>query len=105
MKQLTPEDFLNNELKGAHQFYDETGIILITGIEHSEICRIIEDFTKHFIENAISDDSLDEHGESKEEIFFENWMIENKYEYHNIPIEELLQQYEKEVKQQLINKL
>ncbi len=31
--------------------------------------------------------------ESKERIFFENWMTENDYEYDNIPIEELLQAY------------
>ena len=33
--------------------------------------------------------------ESKERIFFENWMTENEYEYDNIPIEELLEAYHK----------
>ena len=31
--------------------------------------------------------------ESKERVFFENWMTEHDYDYDNIPIEELMQAY------------
>ena len=41
---MEAEQFLNNDLKGTHQVYDETGVILISGIEHSEVCRIMEEY-------------------------------------------------------------
>ena len=44
---MTAEQFLNNDLKGTHQVYDETGVTLITGIEHSEMCRIMDEYTDH----------------------------------------------------------
>lgn len=43
---MTAEEFLNDDLKGTHQTHDETGVILINGIEHSEVCRIMEDFAR-----------------------------------------------------------
>lgn len=41
---MEAEQFLDNDLKGTHQVYDETGVTLITGIEHSEICRIMDEY-------------------------------------------------------------
>lgn len=43
--------------------------------------------------------------ESKERIFFENWMTENEYEYDNIPIEELLQAYADEKVTKILRKI
>ena len=43
---MTAEDFLNDELNGCYQTHTEDGIILITGIEHSEICEIMEKYAK-----------------------------------------------------------
>lgn len=44
---MEAEQFLDNDLKGTHQVYDETGVTLITGIEHSEICRIMDEYHEH----------------------------------------------------------
>lgn len=39
---MTAEKFLNDELKGCYQTYTEDGITLITNIEHSEMCEIMD---------------------------------------------------------------
>ena len=44
---MEAEQFLDNDLKGTYQVYDETGVTLITGIEHSEICRIMDEYADH----------------------------------------------------------
>lgn len=44
---MTSEQFLDNELKGTHQIYDESGVTLLTGIEHSEICRIMDEYSEY----------------------------------------------------------
>jgi len=54
------------------------------------------------VKSVIDDDSIDAHGEDKETNFFENWMVEKQHEYHNIPIEELLQDYGQWIKQKLL---
>ena len=52
---MTAEEFLNDDLKGTHQTYDETGVILISGIEHSEVCRIMEDFARKKMTELMED--------------------------------------------------
>lgn len=39
---MTAEDYLNKELNGCYQTYTEDGITLISGIEHSEMCEIMD---------------------------------------------------------------
>ena len=41
---MTAENFLNDELKGCYQTYTEDGITLITGIEHSQMCEIMDGY-------------------------------------------------------------
>lgn len=41
---MTAEDYLNKELNGCYQTYTEDGITLISGIEHSEMCEIMDGY-------------------------------------------------------------
>lgn len=44
---MSAEEYLNDQLKGCYQTFDEDGITLIIGIEHSEVCEIMESYHKH----------------------------------------------------------
>ncbi len=52
---MTAQEYLDNDLQGTHQTYDETGVTLITYIEHSEICRIMEDFARKKMTELMED--------------------------------------------------
>ena len=43
---MNAEDYLNKELNGCYQTYTEDGITLISGIEHSEMCEIMDGYKK-----------------------------------------------------------
>ena len=45
---MRAEEFLNDDLKGCYQIYNTEGVVLITGIEHSEICRIMEEYAQSY---------------------------------------------------------
>lgn len=42
IKELSAEEFLDKELQGAYTIDTEDGIEIISGIEHSEMCKILE---------------------------------------------------------------
>ena len=44
---MTAEDYLNNELGDTHQTYDDVGVTILSGIEHSEMCRILDEYHEH----------------------------------------------------------
>lgn len=44
---MTSEEFLNNEIGDAHQTYDDVGITILHGIEHSQMCEILDRYHEH----------------------------------------------------------
>lgn len=53
---MNAEEYLNKELKDGYQVYDDTGDILISGIQHSEICRIMEQYHKYKLVELLQTD-------------------------------------------------
>ena len=53
---MTAEEYLNQELNGCFQTHTNDGIVLITGIEHSEVCEIIDNYHKAQLKEIMPSD-------------------------------------------------
>ena len=65
---MTAEDYLNKELNGCYQTYTEDGITLISGIEHSEMCEIMDGYKQLSIPLV---------SQQRELLAFEGWVNKN----------------------------